>query len=82
MAVDNSECNLYSAVRHYRCYVRLSSLCCALVVDVIFAPHCCSVVLVVESLVESLILEGDLCVLCNMGWCGFAMQALQRLVSM
>ena len=76
MAVD--ECNLYSAVRHYRCYVRLSSLCCALVVDVVFAPRCRSVVLVIESLS----LEGGLCVLCNMGWSGFAMQALQRLASM
>lgn len=49
-----------------------------LVVDVVLVPRCRSVVLVVESLS----LEGGLCVLCNMGWSGFAMQALQRLVSM
>ena len=75
MAVN--KCNLYSAVRHYRCYMHLSTLCCAIVVDVTSAPCCCFVVLVVESLS----LEGGLCVLCNMGWSGFAIQALQQLVS-
>ena len=81
MAVDG--CNLYSAVRRYGCYMRLSTLYGAPVVDVIFAPCCCFVERFVVTVVESLSLqvEGGLCVPCNMGWSGFAMQALQRQVS-